>query len=228
MLRKRNILIIDDDPLTHQIMSKCLEGNGYRVYHAHDGEAGLFSLRQHAIDAVVLDQMMPKLDGFDLLQRMKECTLEVPVIMLTGHGSIAEAVHAMQLGAVHYLTKPVNPDELEVALQQAWALHGLPGAAPDFKAEADVQCQFGNIVCRSKPMQLICQLLGDLAKTDATVLIQGETGSGKEMIARTIHDHSQRKDRSMISFSCGALSETLLESELFGHEKGAFTGAIKT
>ncbi len=228
MTRKRNILLIDDDPLAHQIVSKCLEGKEYRVFHACDGEEGLSSLAHHAIDAVLLDQMMPKLDGIGLLHKMKEIALEVPVIMVTGYGSIPQAVKAMQLGAAHYLAKPFHPEELEVVIKKAVEHNELKQEVQRLKEEAGQQYRFGNIVCRSKPMQQICRLLDDLADTDATVLIQGETGTGKEMIARTIHDRSRRKAAPMVCFNCGALAETLLESELFGHEKGAFTGANKT
>jgi DNA-binding NtrC family response regulator len=225
---KRNILIIDEDPISRRIVSKCLEPSGYRVIHASDGEGGLYSLTHEAIDAVLVDQKIPKLDGIALVAKMHEIALDVPVIMFTANGSIPQPVKAMQHGAVHYLTKPVNKEELEAVVHQAVEQNELKKEIKQLKSEAGEHCQFGGIVYKSKSMRQICQLAGDLADTDATVFIRGETGTGKEMIAKMIHRRSRRKDFPMICFKCGALSETLLESELFGHEKGAFTGASKT
>jgi len=228
MHTRPRILVIEDDFVSQQIIAQCLEKHGFRVSCATDGESGLAQLSHDSIDAVITDYMMPRLDGIGLLKKMKEKPIAVPLIMMTAHGSIPNAVHAIQLGAADYLTKPVNPDELIVILQQVLQEREWRSEIEPWRDEAGGEAHFSNIIYKSRAMQQVCQLVADLAAMDSTVLIQGETGTGKEMIAKAIHSHSRRKDGPLIGFNCAALSENLIESELFGHEKGAFTGAIKT
>jgi len=228
MNAKHRILVIEDDLVSQQVIAQCLEKNGFRVSYAMDGESGLAQLTHHSIDAVIADHAMPRLNGIGLLEKMKEMTIDVPLIMVTGHGSIANAVKAMQLGAADYLTTPVDTEELIVVLRKALQERELRREIEKLRREVNRHHWFHNIAQKSKSMKNVCSLVANLAEIDSTVLIQGETGTGKEMIARAIHADSARKGRSFIGFNCAALSESLIESELFGHEKGAFTGALKT
>jgi DNA-binding NtrC family response regulator len=228
MSANNQILVVDDDPMSQRVISQYLERNRFRVRRAMDGESGLAQLAHNSIDAVIADHVMPRLDGIALLKKMKEMAIDVPFIMVTGHGSIPRAVQVMQLGAADYLTKPVDPDTLIAVLQKVLQEREWRREVEPVRHEVDRNHHFCNIVQKSPAMQQICNMVADLAETYSTVLIQGETGTGKEMIAKAIHCSSPRKDRPLIGFNCAALSETLLESELFGHEKGAFTGALKT
>ncbi|MCI0692435.1 sigma-54 dependent transcriptional regulator [candidate division KSB1 bacterium] len=228
MSANSQILVVDDDPMSQRVISQYLERNRFRVRRATDGESGLAQLAHNSIDAVIADHVMPRLDGIALLKKMKEMAIDVPFIMVTGHGSIPCAVQVMQLGAADYLTKPVNPDALIAVLQKALQEREWRREVEHLRDEVGRQDYFCNIIQKSPAMKQVCKLVADLAETDSTVLIQGETGTGKEMIAKAIHMNSTRKDRPLVGFNCAALSETLLESELFGHEKGAFTGALKT
>jgi two-component system response regulator HydG len=222
------ILVIDDEPATLKVMEANLRREGYAVCLAADGQAGLAQLASQPIDTVIADYMMPNLDGIALLEKIRTMGLDVPVIIITAYGSIEHAVKAMQLGAVNYLTKPINYSELMVVLQKTLEQYDLKQEVKRLRREVSARYRFSNIIGKSAAMQTIYDLITDLAKTDATVLIQGETGTGKELIAKAIHYNSARKERPFIGVSCAALPETLLESELFGHEKGAFTGAVKT
>jgi DNA-binding NtrC family response regulator len=228
MKPKPTILVIDDEPSTLQVMEANLRREGYAVCLAADGKAGLAHLTSQNLDVVIADYMMPHLDGIALLEKISAMGLDVPVIMITAYGSIEHAVKAMQLGAVDYLTKPINYEELMVVLQRALEQRRLKQEVQRLRREVSARYSFGNLVGKSAAMQAIYDLIGDLAKTDATVLIQGETGTGKELIAKAIHYNSSRKERPFVGVSCAAIPDTLLESELFGHEKGAFTGAMKT
>jgi two-component system response regulator HydG len=228
MKPKPTILVIDDEPATLQVMEANLRREGYAVCLAADGKAGLAQLTSQQIDTVIADYMMPHLDGIALLEKISAMGLDVPVIMITAYGSIEHAVKAMQLGAVDYLTKPINYDELMVVLQRTLEQRRLKQEVQRLRREVSARYSFGNIIGKSAAMQAIYDLIGDLAQTDATVLIQGETGTGKELIAKAIHYNSGRKERPFVGVSCAAIPDTLLESELFGHEKGAFTGATKT
>ncbi|MDZ7362522.1 MAG: sigma-54 dependent transcriptional regulator [candidate division KSB1 bacterium] len=228
MKPKPTILVIDDEPATLKVMEANLRREGYAVCLAADGQAGLAQLTSQPIDIVIADYMMPNLDGIALLEKIRATGLDVPVIIITAYGSIEHAVKAMQLGAANYLSKPINYDELMVVLQKTLEQSHLKKEVERLRREVSTRYSFSNIVGKSAAMQTIYDLIGDLANTDATVLIQGETGTGKELIAKAIHYNSGRKEKPFVGVSCAALPETLLESELFGHEKGAFTGALKT
>jgi len=223
-----NILVIDDEPATLKVMEANLRREGYSVLLAADGEEGLRALSRHPVDAVIADYMMPKLDGMALLEQMRVMGLDPPVIIVTAYGSIEHAVKAMRLGAVHYLTKPINYTELLVFLDKALEQSKLRREVERLRREVTGRYSFSNIVGQSRAMQDVFALITDFARTNATVLIQGETGTGKELIAKAIHYNSDRREGPFIGVSCAALAETLFESELFGHEAGAFTGAIKT
>jgi len=222
------ILVIDDEPATLKVMEANLRREGYAVCIAADGQAGLAQLGSQQIDVVIADYMMPNLDGIALLEKMRALGLEVPVIIITAYGSIEHAVKAMQLGAANYLAKPIHYDELMVVLQKTLEHSHLKKEVERLRQEVASRYSFSNLVGKSAAMQSIYDLVTDVANTDATVLIQGETGTGKELIAKAIHYNSPRKEKPFVGVSCAALPETLLESELFGHEKGAFTGALKT
>jgi DNA-binding NtrC family response regulator len=228
MKPKPTILVIDDEPATLKVMEANLRREGYAVCLAADGQAGLAQLTSQPIDVVIADYMMPNLDGIALLEKIRALGLDTPLIIITAYGSIEHAVKAMQLGAVNYLAKPINYDELMVVLQKTLEQSHLKKEVERLRREVSARYSFSNIVGKSAAMQSIYDLIGDLVNTDATVLIQGETGTGKELIAKAIHYNSSRRDLPFVGVSCAAIPDTLLESELFGHEKGAFTGALKT
>jgi len=228
MKKKNTILVIDDEPAVLKVMEANLRREGYRIFTALDGLIGLGLIREQPVDVVIADYMMPKLDGLDLLQKMREQGLDIPTIIITAHGSIEHAVRAMQLGAETYLTKPINYSELFLVLQKCLEKQRLKEEVQRLRREVSSRYQFTNIIGMSHPMQEIYAQIQNVANTDATVLIQGETGTGKELIAKAIHYNSNRKEMPFIGVNCAAFPETLLESELFGHERGAFTGANRT
>lgn len=228
MKQKNTILVIDDEPATLKVMKANLSREGYEVLTALDGADALTILQNERIDVVIADYMMPNLDGLSLLKKMRDAGLEIPTIVITAHGSIEHAVKAMQLGALTYLTKPINYDELLLVLNRGLEQSKLKREIERLRDEVTSRYSFSNIIGKSHKMQEIYELIRDLSNTDATILVYGETGTGKELIAKAIHYHSVRKDKPFIRVNCAALPENLLESELFGHERGAFTGAFKT
>jgi two-component system response regulator AtoC len=228
MKAKPAILVIDDESATLKVMEANLRREGYAVSVATDGQVGLSLIGNQPFDVVIADYMMPHLDGIALLEKIRSLGLDIPVIIITAYGSIEHAVKAMQLGAVHYLCKPINYAELMMVLKRTLEQHLLKQEVARLRQELSERHSFSNIIGKSPTMQKIYQLIADVAKTDATVLIQGETGTGKELIAKAIHYNSARADRPFVGMSCAAIPDTLLESELFGYERGAFTGAVKT
>jgi DNA-binding NtrC family response regulator len=230
---KGSILIIDDEPDILLVMSANLKKEGYEVETADDGESALRTLESRDFDAIIVDHQMPRLTGMEMLSRLRSGqharpnSSAIPVIVVTAYGSIEMAVRAMKDGAYSYLTKPIQYEELSLQVKNAIERRRLSREVENLRHEVEERYQFGNILGRNPRMQEIYQLVRTVAETDATVLVQGESGTGKELIARAIHYNSRRKDLPFVVVSCSALSETLLESELFGHEKGAFTGAIR-
>ncbi|HLX44688.1 MAG TPA: sigma-54 dependent transcriptional regulator [Bryobacteraceae bacterium] len=220
------ILVVDDDDSLRRVLQVQLEQIGYSVAVASNGAEALSMLRQTAFDLVVTDMRMPGMSGLDLLKTLRGDYPEVVVIVLTAFATIETAVDAMKAGAFHYITKPVHPEELRVVIGRALEHVSLLQEVRTLRATLDQKYGFENIIGRSDSLLEVLDMAARAAQTDSTVLIHGETGTGKELIARAIHFNSRRKDRPCITINCGAIPAELLESELFGHRKGAFTGAM--
>ena len=223
---KFNVLIVDDEKNIRQGLGKALEMDGYRTLLAEDGQDALQIIHQEEVDLVIADLRMPRLSGEELLRRVVDSWPTIPVIILTGHGTIETAVQAMRDGAYDFLTKPVNLDRLSLLVKRALSNRELILQHRAMQEELDKRRQFTNIIGKSSEMHRIFDVVRQVAPTKASVLITGESGVGKELIADAIHTLSGRRDKPFVKVHCAALSETLLESELFGHEKGAFTGAV--
>lgn len=222
------LLIVDDEKNTREGLKWALEREEMEVQTAGDGEEALAILRADPAELVITDLKMPRMDGMELLRHLREEFPETDVVILTGHGTVESAVEAMRVGAFHYLIKPVNLDELKLLLERVVERRRFREENERLRAEVDQLYGFEQIVGRSAAMQEVFQRVRQVAPTRASVLIQGDTGTGKELIARAIHHNSPRRHRPFVAVNCGALAETLLESELFGHEKGAFTNAVRT
>ncbi len=224
---KRRIVIADDERNTREGLKWAIEGKGVEVSLAADGQEALDILATRDVDLVIADLKMPKVDGMELLQRIKEDYASTEVIVLTGHGTVESAVEAMKIGAYDYVMKPVNLDELNLLVERALMLRSMKEENLELHRQLDERYGFDKIIGRSQAMMKVFRKIKQVAPSKATVLIQGESGTGKELIASAIHYNSPRKNKPFIKINCGALSPTLLESELFGHEKGAFTDAYK-
>ncbi|MDK2970511.1 MAG: hypothetical protein PWP23_266 [Candidatus Sumerlaeota bacterium] len=220
------ILIVDDEKNTREGLRWALESHAEEVLLAPDGEQALLLLGDNPVDLVVSDLKMPKMDGMELLQHVREEFPETEFVMLTGHGTVETAVDAMKSGAFDYLMKPVNLEELGLLVKRVFESRELKRENERLRAEVNERYGFENIVGNSPAMQRIFQVVRQVAPTKASVLVQGETGTGKELVARAIHYNSPRRKKAFVAVNCGALSQSLLESELFGHEKGSFTGAV--
>ena len=205
---------------------RVLDGAGYQVEAVQDGREALRKVEEIPYDILILDIMMPGMDGLEVLRRVKETHPDVDVIMVTGLSQIDTAVQAMKLGAFDYISKPFEPDELILVVQRALERRLLLQENLSLKSEVSSKYRFENIVGSSPQMQAVYRLVAQCAPTSSTALITGESGTGKELIARAIHYNSLRKDKPFVPVDCNALSENLLESELFGHVKGAFTSAV--
>lgn len=223
---KFNVLIVDDEKNIRQGLGRALEMDGHEIYLAQDGQEALDYIHQEEIDLVIADLRMPRISGEELLRRIVQSWPTIPVIILTGHGTIETAVQAMRDGAFDFLTKPVNLDRLSLLVKRALSTRELVLQHRQMQEELEKQRQFTNIIGKSSEMNKILDVIKQVAPTKASVLITGESGVGKELIADAIHNMSNRKDKAFIKVHCAALTESLLESELFGHEKGAFTGAV--
>jgi DNA-binding NtrC family response regulator len=219
------VLVVDDEEIVLRSCARILGGD-YALDTAQDGAEALRKVDAAPYDVILLDIMMPKIDGIEVLQRVKEAHPEVEVIMVTGLAQIDTAVRAMKLGAFDYLPKPFDPDELRLVVQRALERRRLLEENLQLRTEVGARYRFENIVGASPRMQEMFRLIARCAPTNSTVLLVGESGTGKELVARAIHYNSLRKDRPFIPVDCTSLSENLLESELFGHVKGAFTGAV--
>jgi len=220
------ILIVDDEKNTREGLARALRGE-YAVAEAENGQRALEWLETHVADVVLTDLRMPGLDGLDLLSRLLGRESKPIVILLTAFGSVETAVEAMKRGAYDFLAKPVNLDRLDLLLRRALAERRLGDENRRLKAQLDSKYGFENIIGTSPAMQDVFETIRQAAPTRATVLIQGESGTGKELVARALHQCSPRRDGPFVPVHCAALAPTLLESELFGHEKGAFTGATE-
>lgn len=225
MIYKHRILILDDEAELRSVISKRLSRKGYEVLQTGTIHEGLGLLKANLFDGVLLDLKLPDGNGLDFLEQIKVQQPDVQIIMLTGHGTIESAIEAMKLGAFDYLTKPCNLSELEITLQKACAQRKLLMENTGLREVLNRQTPGLEIIGESSLLKNLLDITKKVAQTDESVLIKGESGSGKELIARAVHLWSLRSDHAYIPINCGAIPETLFESELFGHEKGAFTGA---
>jgi two-component system NtrC family response regulator len=219
------ILIVDDEPNYLVVLSELLKEEDFEVLTAQRGEEGLRIVEETDLDLVITDMRMPGMDGVELLRAVKSYNVNLPVIMITAFGEVEKAVIAMKAGAYNYLVKPFNNEELLVNIRKAIEHYTLLRENLRLRDEARIRFGFANIIGKNARMQEIYRLIEKVAPTPASVLITGESGTGKELVARAIHVNSPRENGPFISVNCAALPETLLESELFGHERGAFTGA---
>ncbi len=223
---KFQVLIVDDEKNIREGLARVLELDGHDVITAADGAEGLEIVRQEEIDLVVADLRMPRLSGEDMLKEIVSSSPTLPVIILTGHGTIETAVDAMRAGAFDFITKPVNMDRFTLLVKRALSTRDLMLQHRALQAELEKKREIGEIIGRSTAMNAVFDKVRQVAPTRASVLVTGESGVGKELIADAIHNLSPRRDKPFVKVHCAALSENLLESELFGHEKGAFTGAV--
>jgi len=225
MIGKR-VLVVDDEENLRRVTQLKLQQAGYEATTASDGAQALDLLARHPQDLIITDLKMPGMSGMDLLRRVKEDYPEVIVIVVTAFGTIESAVEAMRLGAHDYIIKPVNADALKLVVSRALEHHRLREEVKNLRSMVDSKYGFENIVGKSKALLATLDNASRAAQSDATVLIRGETGTGKELLAKAIHFNSSRRDRPFIVINCGAIPKELLESELFGHTKGSFTGAL--
>jgi two-component system response regulator HydG len=223
------VLVVDDEASARGGLEKLLRSEGYAVDAADDGTSALAAATEHPPDVVVTDLKMPKMDGIELMKKLHEIDPSVPVIMATAFGDVTTAVHAMRAGAQDYLTKPIDFDALVVAIQRAIERRDLRVEADNLRRQLRERDGDGlrGLIGASAPMQKVYRIARQVAGSRATVLITGESGTGKGELARAIHALGPRADKPFVALHCTALAESLLESELFGHEKGSFTGADK-
>ena len=221
-----HILLIDDEPNQITSIQSFLKRRDYKVYSANSGDEGLKILKENSIDLVFSDFRMPDMSGLDVVKAVKQFNPETPVVVVTAFSDTKDAVQVMKEGAFDYLSKPVDLDELEILVKKAKEHTHLVSENKSLREQLCEKYKFDSIISQSSEMEEVMNTAGRVAKSKATVLVRGESGTGKELIAKAIHFSSDRKDKPLITINCAALSEHLLESELFGHEKGSFTGAI--
>ena len=219
------ILIVDDEPRILLLLQSLLKANGYEVESARDGSSALDIVRRGGIDIAITDLRMAPMDGMTLFKEIKALAPEMPVILLTAYATVETAVEAMKSGIFDYITKPFKVDDMIACLKRAEEKLGGAVSRPS-ATEAAVQTRFDGLIAQSPSMVAVCETIQKVAPTAATVLINGESGTGKEVIARTIHRNSTRRNKPWVAVNCAAIPENLLESEMFGHMKGSFTGAV--
>jgi len=220
-----SLLIVDDDIHITTMLKEALKKESYRIKTASNGQQALMRCHEECPDLVITDIRMPGMDGISLLKKVDEKNLNIPVILMTAFGSINNAVDAMKQGAYHYLEKPFMIEQLLSTIRAALREMASQREVPVIREEIKKEYVFSNIIGKSQVMQEVFSLIRRVAKTKSTVFIYGKSGTGKELVARAIHNNSLRKDKKFVAFNCAAISETLLETELFGHLKGAFTNA---
>ncbi len=225
---QQRILVIDDELVIGLSCKRTLCPDGHDVESYEDPQAGLRAALSGDFDVILLDLMMPGIDGLEVLKRIKQSGVPSQVVIVTGHSTVESAVEAMKQGAADYLSKPFSPDQLKMIVQKVGEHSALIRENALLRRELEVQRGFEGIIGESRPMQRVFALIKRVAPSDGTVLITGESGTGKEMVVRAIHRLSRRKDHPLLACDCSALAPTLLESELFGHAKGSFSGAIAT
>ena len=224
-MKELNIMVVDDELIVRESLKGWLEKFGYGVDTAEDAQDALKKLETETYDLLFVDIKMPGMDGIELLKRVKEDLPDVIVVMITAHGSIESAIEAMKAGASDYLMKPFDPENLQLLIQKLAQVKTLVDQNRWLREAYEGKSRFQDLVGQSEVMQKVFGLIEDVASSDTPVLIVGETGTGKELVAKAIHALSPRRYAPFIAVNCGAFTETLLESTLFGHEKGAFTGA---
>ena len=223
---KPRILLVDDDKNTADGLKKILLQDGYDTGCTYTGNEALDLIEAEHFDIVITDMKLPDISGFSIIEKVKKENIDIAVVMITAFSSIQTAIDAMKKGADDYLTKPVKPEELDLIIKKVWEKRLLIKQNKELKQKLNDKYSFSGIIGNTPEIQLIFKTITEIAPTAATVLIYGDTGTGKELIANAIHYSSDRKDKPFVALHCASLSEGVLESELFGHEKGAFTGAI--
>ncbi len=222
------ILIVEDEAKMRRLLELNLADEGYAVQAAADAEAGLNIIRQDKIDLVLTDLKLPGMDGLEFLQTVKRTNAEIPVVVMTAYGTVETAVEAMKAGAADYVLKPFSMEEIKLVVRKELDVHRLREENLSLREALGKRFEFKNIVARSPRMQEVLATVERVAPTNSTVLLGGESGTGKDLIARAIHQHSRRASGPFIKINCTAIPENLLESELFGYERGAFTGAVSS
>jgi DNA-binding NtrC family response regulator len=226
-MNHEKILIVEDEENERTGLAELVTSWGYRTETAGDGQEGLQKATQWTPSIVITDLKMPRMGGLELLERLAEQTQDVAVILVTAQGTIDSAVQAMRMGAYDYITKPIDTHRLRTMLQNASALVGIRTELESTRRKLRDTGSLGQLRGTSRKMQEIFHLIELVAPSTASVLITGASGTGKELVARTIHQLSPRRERPFVAINCAAIPETLIESEIFGHEKGAFTGALE-
>jgi len=222
-----HILIVDDDLNHLKTLQTIVRSWGYRVSTADDGVKAVEGVKEKPFALILMDVRMAQMSGIEALQRIKQYNPAIPILIMTAYSSVDSAVKALKSGAYDYLTKPLDFEVLKISIARALEHSGLKAENATLKSKMSADYDLQNIIGKSRPMKELVDMMSMVAPSEATVLITGESGTGKELIAKSIHHNSQRKDRPLVVVNCAAITETLLESELFGHEKGAFTGADK-
>lgn len=228
MTQPGRLLIVDDERNIRLILQQILRDEGYDAEIAESGADALALVKTMRPDLILMDQNMPDMDGFETMERIRTIFPDQTIIFLTAHGSISRAVDAMKRGAYDYLTKPFDNDELLMVIRRALEHIRLSSEVTELRRQLADKYRFENIIGESPVMQHLFEQMRRVAGTDATVLVQGESGTGKELVARALHYHSPRSDKPFVAVNCGAIPATLVESEIFGHEQGAFTDARET
>ncbi|MBM3284726.1 MAG: sigma-54-dependent Fis family transcriptional regulator, partial [Candidatus Aminicenantes bacterium] len=222
----KSVLIIDDDPLIRKTLSSHLARQGFDVQQAEGGEEGIKTFRESSPELVLLDVRLPDMDGLEVLRNIKELGKKTYVLIMTAYDDMRTTVDAIKLGAFEYLVKPLNFIDLDLTVEKALQVKSLEEKVSYLIGEQQKEYTIDNIIGRSPQMRDVFKLIGSVANTRTNVLIQGESGTGKELVAKAIHYNSPYRDEPFIVINCSAISDTLLESELFGHVKGAFTDAV--
>lgn len=227
-MSRGKILIVDDDRNLLELLGLILQASDYEVVIASDGEGALKFVRNEVFDLSLIDLKLPQTDGITLMHEIHQINPEMPVIILTAHSSVKSAVDAIRMGAFNYLEKPFEPDALLLQIERALENRRLHSEVKRLESILEEKYTFANIIANSARMKTVLSLVSRVAPTDSTVYIHGESGTGKELVAKALHFASSRKEKAFTAINCAAIPETLLESELFGYEKGAFTGAVRS